>query len=637
MKQKIRRILAFIIVFAIIAAPIRALAAYDEDEDDEAGDFVINVVITEADGKDSYTANVTVTNNGKDFSGEVMLSMYRNYGSSFGVSKTVSIAAGATENISLPFMLPLNISAGEINGIIELKTTSGKRVSYVHFKKVMAGAGIRIGILSDEPGAFAFFNGYSDYIGAFNQSGESTFTTVPVEDATNTDFLENIPYLIIDRYDTTKLSDEVIKGIENWVKAGGILIIGTGNTDKTFAGFSDDFIDVTASYENDGSIQVYMDMYDAYANDEEVGIEKVILFPGNGYSQSGTSGISALKPTGTGVIEILDFSITDTNLNTEWIASNLLADPAGINGSTNNTYSVSPMDPSDMEDVFGIMQGKGGINVALMDALMTLYIALVGPIIYLILKAMKKREYIWIAVPAVALVFTGFIYLASLGFTVKNKQFRNITLSVADGSTDTESLIMGFDTVKKRWTVDLDESIKTAGVRYVEGYSNSGEPDAYVSYKPSGVSISYKPISTFAEVYFKGKSHNNTSGGMTLDAEYDMSYITAKLTNNTGVDFDYLLIVSDGGYKVIEPGKNKNIDMHEIAKNYSGFRDVLRDAEDLYDKRQYKVAAYYAALSYAAAEINSPTFAVGIKAGEQRLVKGNANEKTYNCYYVVME
>ena len=54
MKQKIRRILAFILVFAIIAAPIRALAAYDEDEDDEAGDFVIDVVITEADGKAAY-------------------------------------------------------------------------------------------------------------------------------------------------------------------------------------------------------------------------------------------------------------------------------------------------------------------------------------------------------------------------------------------------------------------------------------------------------------------------------------------------------------------------------------------------------------------------------------------------------
>ena len=34
MKQRIRRILAFIIVFAIIAAPIRALAAYDEDDDE---------------------------------------------------------------------------------------------------------------------------------------------------------------------------------------------------------------------------------------------------------------------------------------------------------------------------------------------------------------------------------------------------------------------------------------------------------------------------------------------------------------------------------------------------------------------------------------------------------------------------
>ena len=73
-----------------------------------------------------------------------------------------------------------------------------------------------------------------------------------------------------------------------------------------------------------------------------------------------------------------------------------------------------------------------------------------------------------------------------------------------------------------------------------------------------GVSISYKPRSTFSEVYFKGESHNNTSGGMTLDAEYDMSYITAKLTNNTGVRFDYLLIVSDGYYKVIDPKRQNN-------------------------------------------------------------------------------
>ena len=98
------------------------------------------------------------------------------------------------------------------------------------------------GILSDD------YSGLN-YIDGVSLSNNSFIGTVKILELNE----ENVPtdasglgvcnYILIDNYNTSKLSDEQVKAIKQWVMQGGILIFGTGpNYEKVFEKFSDDFI-----------------------------------------------------------------------------------------------------------------------------------------------------------------------------------------------------------------------------------------------------------------------------------------------------------------------------------------------------------------------------------------------------------
>lgn len=53
--------------------------------------------------------------------------------------------------------------------------------------------------------------------------------------------------------------------------------------------------------------------------------------------------------------------------------------------------------------------------LALMAGLLAGYIALTGPVAYFALSAIRRRELMWVAVPALAVLFTGFAYGAGIG------------------------------------------------------------------------------------------------------------------------------------------------------------------------------------------------------------------------------
>ena len=149
-----------------------------------------------------------------------------------------------------------------------------------------------------------------------------------------------------------------------------------------------------------------------------------------------------IRTEGRGGIVLTQFALSDPELDTAYLTNDLFSTTdVYFNGSNNKRYSFSN---NEMEILFGIMQGKANLNAKLLGAIVVIYVILVGPVLYLVLKKYDKREKIWYAVPVMSVVFVLIIFMASRGFAIKNRMFETIRVAKADGSGKEADYIFGF-------------------------------------------------------------------------------------------------------------------------------------------------------------------------------------------------
>ncbi len=629
MKTKVKNIIFLLTALMILLMPCSSFAAKSEPE--KEGDFDIEIVSTETDENGYTTAVFSIKNNGKDFSGYARLCMFENYGDAFAVEKLTSISAGESINLSLTFTHPLDFDP--VRGVtrFEMRDGSGKRVGYQILQYKDAGMGNVMGILADDTTGLHPLT-LNVYLSSLSNYENVSITTEVVKNVTDTDELLGYRYLLIDGYDTESLDKKTIEGIENWVRSGGILLIGTGDTVNTFTGFDKDFIDMDYSTDNNGKPYFFKQSSHQFAMDYYDTVDVTTLLPGDTYS---TYVNNCIKSEGNGFIIVADCSLNDPNVSTQDAIEELLNQIGSVYNAS-GSYSIE-MHQDTIEEIFGMMQGKGGINTAILKAIIVLYVVLVGPILYLFLKAMNKREYIWLAVPAVAVFFTVIVFLASRGFAVRHKQFKNISVSAADGSGITDNLFMGFDSGSGGWKVELSEDIKAAGAYSISANgsgSNKREPDFITTYSTNGISNYYNPGGSFEGVMFRGWSENTASGGIEADVSYSGGKMSGTVKNNTGKNFDYVLVVTDNKYTVIEMDSSGTAKVDDYGDEYNSFDEVHFKAQEMYRKKKYKEAGYYAALAFAASEMTSyDSFVIGIGKDSKNLIKGIIDEEDYCCYY----
>ena len=67
----------------------------------------------------------------------------------------------------------------------------------------------------------------------------------------------------------------------------------------------------------------------------------------------------------------------------------------------------------DLKNMMSYMEKPANTSAPVLIIILIVYIVLVGPAIYLILKAMKKQEIIWYVIPCISLLFVGFVFILS--------------------------------------------------------------------------------------------------------------------------------------------------------------------------------------------------------------------------------
>ncbi len=638
MNAKLRRILfaALLLPLMVCALSFSAYAGGDDEDDFN----VKSTSGTSADGDVAYVY-LQVTNNGKDFGGYVRVLMGDGSYYDCTVYETyVSIASGATENVTIGIPVPEGVNLEDYEATVKILDTRGNELYSARQKKLFTiNASQQFGILSNGSNLDylekAFADPYSIYYGNTTSDQWTALYMMPSE-LTDGYTLKQMSFLFIDDFDLSTLKEDQIEAIEEWTRLGGILVIGTGrNLNECFDTFDKDFIKVELAnkytysdfsyYSNTGYITVADLNFDKAYN---------ALCYGELHSMN----------VGRGAIVVSGFSLSDPDLDKSYFGSDIYTNLLSIKTSTGSTAASSyRLNNYDMGNDYGVMQGRSTFSPTLLRIVIFVYVVLIGPGLYLILKKFNKREKIWLAIPALSFIFVLIVFLISRGFDMRNRQFTTVRVVNADGKEEETDYIFGYSADRKDWSITLNDNANAAGpIFYENNYSHNSSEDKY-QYKTSnttaGMQLFFSPDSGFDNAFFRVKTDNSTSGGgMKHEIELDNSKIVGELDNGTDYDFDHVILVCYGYYDIIDDVKSgDHITINSKSRQRYNNESTLEDlAKKYYNYGDYEEAKLHMALFFAAHELNDQgSFVIGVCKGGEKVIKGNAAEDNFLCVYGV--
>lgn len=665
-------------VFAAFGMFVRAEKSdYDDD------DFTIEAELSTSALSETYDIVIEVTNDGPDFEGTVRVIVENGGSSTCAYDTAISLSEGSTKQfvVSIPATSLEIIYSGYGHAgtlFATLLDHKGNTVASEKYSRFLQDyqEKVQVGVLSDAYAKLGYLeaNGYSMYIINNNYPVE----LVELSKDTLTDKLELLDFLVVDQYDTSVLSDDAVEAIEAWTDQGGMLILGTGKYaydvlggfdplflqtkclgiyDATRGNFETeknptaDIYTVTGAYSPYDFYGVSIDMYipDVYETDTAL-LDGFSSADGNyhyGY------GYGSAIPYGRGSITYLYYALSDPDVaaasaKTNYITENILDMAAEqsmldyatfhntVNGGIHYTYNiVNALGIIDME--------KSNINYDVLKGLIVIYVVLVGPVVYLVLCRLKKRELYWIAVPALAFLFVGLVSIAGRGFRIADTTVCSVTFVDAGGNGKTGSVLYAYSADHDDWQISLAEECAYAGPLQ-NNYGWTSDPMDYyyrVAEDMSGTSIGIRPSSSFETTTFQCKAAEPTEGELLVEEiEVTGQRVRGYVTNDTGYDFSYMLVYDNGDFAIVEgikAGEDINLKNAEVLtqSGVSSIDDILwLTAEQKYEENKM-LAAQMAALYIGLQQVIDfqGTLVIGVVPDYERVTEGNYKETSYGVFY----
>lgn len=676
------------VIFNLLA--IRTEAAKKSDYDDD--DFTISAELTSSDNSETYDIRIEVSNDGPDFDGTVRVIAENNYSATCAYDTPISLSEGSTKQ----FTVSIPCSSLEFNSYSNSHTLY---VSLVDYKDITFATKtfsrlfdnytdyVNVGILSNDFDSLLYMDMYGSYVYVFNDSYQ--LQLIELDESSIESELRGLDYLIIDQYDTSSLTDKTIEAIESWTRNGGMLIFGTGAyAYDVLGGFDSQFLGTECMGIWNLATDTWTYQEGKYTDLDEL-LEKVY---GNSYSiPSAFYNRYDMLGTDIAVLPVIygknDYEIYSGDINNTGIAAisrdlgsitylyYSLSDPDAVREFDERPYmleelyqhaasyvSFYPYDfhqttqtgivyDYNIGNALGVIDSEGtNLNYTVLKFLIVIYVILVGPIVYLILRHLKKRELYWAAVPVLALVFVGIVSLAGRGFRVADLTVNSVTFINAgeNGHGETASVIQAYSASHEDWQVKLAGHPAYAGpLNPNYGYSYDAE-DYYfhVTNDMTGTYIGTRPESSFEAALLQCRAENPTAGSIkTENIEVNYSSVRGKVENQTGYDFTYMLVYQDGNLCVIENvNDGESVDLSRadtvIHENIGYFSDYFWYVVEPYyygRKNENLEAAQLAAMYVTMVQAGSSkdTIVVGVVPDYVRVTDDNCVETSYGCFYSV--
>jgi hypothetical protein len=463
------RLWCFIAVAVILASPWRTVAAQE-------GGLTMAVTV----GFDGYCreggwcpVHVVLSNQGADLEGELQVFVPR-------VGPSDQLPHQYARRVVLPALsrkaYSLIVPSGGQRSELTVRVVAGNRVlaSQTYSLRALDPDDLLVGIVSSDPSALNFLGDLAPP-GAEGASAHLALETLPPEPLGWTD----LDVLVFNDVDTTDLDTGQRAALATWLSSGGHLIVGGGaGAAQTAAGLTDVLpaaVRGVRTVERLDGLGAYVD---APVASGPYPLAEVELTAGEALVEQSDLILVARRPFGAGAVDLLAF---DAGLNAfrQWEANaefwGLIVEP-----ETARRTRPSIANTQNALNAVGAVPGLKPPSVLQIVAFLLAYTILIGPVNYLVLRKLDRRELAWFTIPLLVLGFTAFAYAS--GFQIRGRvpilhRLGVVTVPQGTNTGYATELVGLFSPRRARYDVQAQD----AGVRSMTVlYSESSVPSLHV-------------------------------------------------------------------------------------------------------------------------------------------------------------
>jgi hypothetical protein len=350
---------------------------------------------------------VTVTNNKEDIEGNLVLELNANQEFTGTYYQPIAVAKGATKKVTL--VVPGHGLSS--NHYVKLMQNNKEIAKQKIGGRNLGGDTLLVGVLASDPDTANFLatlpkESYRTPVRVMPLKGEDIPAFVTP--------LKSLDILVINNFSTDQLSEEQIEAIKDWTREGGMLILAGGaHFDKVKGAFSSILpvqVEGIEQIEKFNELEVAVNQ----SIDTELGltISRATQLKGKTLYQVDKIPLFVVGDAGVGKVLYCAYDLVEEPL-ASWKGNGELW--AGLLLKTKGVTFIDAR--MGMDEWWPLNNAVDRIpslqlpDITTLAIFFAMYVLLIGPVLYFILKRKEKREWIWFTVPLLACTVAVGIYM----------------------------------------------------------------------------------------------------------------------------------------------------------------------------------------------------------------------------------
>ncbi|SDH72546.1 hypothetical protein SAMN04487975_10792 [Planococcus glaciei] len=377
----------------------------------------------------------TITNNGSDFSGELVLNYSETYSLGAGLSVPVELAEGETKTIQVAIpglsdMVSMGGPSTQTIFLYEGGWEDGKAINFKGSKSLSPGFfypnSLFIGTLTDNPDRLLPLNQISP---AGSESTQVFHLNQLNQYALPTEAMawETLDYLLIDEVSYSDLPEAVQQAVLQWVQQGGHVVAGSTENIAASMGNLSSYLPLELGEEGTAEVQPLAKPVPAFSATIKEGADPLLEKDGKVLAARQKIGAGSLIQTG--------FSLGDQTVSSQQEYVQLMANLLTLNTNSNSMMtqgeSLKEIMSYEVGNVNELFESFA-VSKTLVMGIILLYILLIIPVLYIVLKKRDKRELAWVIIPVAALVTSIGIFAIGAKDRIANPQIQQTGFFEAD-------------------------------------------------------------------------------------------------------------------------------------------------------------------------------------------------------------
>jgi len=527
-------------------------------------------------GKAKYQSvvplQVTVKNNGADFSGDMAINSSNSYEAASALVVPIDIAAGEEKTFTfyLDGLADNGYSDADLFAFYEGNIEKGKKIAYKGTKRLQSNfldpTSTFVYTLTDKSDRLSALLRLSSFV---PQNNVEIFNINQLKDYTFPEDEQGLAManvIVVDEVAIADLAQKQQEALLKWVQDGGTLLLGASDQVDATAGVFKDYLPMSLSQEmtsisaetltklsGGGIFTQPISIHTATNHKESLPVlteNNVVL--------------ASKKKIGSGEIIQTAFSLGDQPLASMDGYAALLAkiiDIQSISQQGMMSQGQSPLDQISYElrninELFPSFE----VSVSYMLIVIILYIIIIGPVLYFVLKKIDKREHAWWIIPVFSIVLSiGLFIVGAKDRVVQPQVQQSAFYKVNEDSSLNGYYVESILTNRSGdFIVNTDKNTTAVAMRNYNNFTGTvGDlhESSYIKENANGSTLTLRDLNYWSVQSFGGKTSAQNIGKMDVDITLKNEKLTGTIKNNFPFELKDVTLIS--GVKEVKLGDIK--------------------------------------------------------------------------------